>query len=278
MEQTGYEQRGYLKEDFRLFHLRGTMEESIDWHYHTFHKIILLLSGHAAYGIEGKSYPLEAGSLVLVPGGCIHRPEVAQGAPYERMIVYISPEFLKSRSTASCDLEACFAQAREEFRFVFRAGAEKKALTLLLSSLEREQRSDGFGAPLLAQALFFEFLIAVSRSMAERKLEYVPSTAGDEKVAALLHYLSSHLTEELRIDDLAARFYISKYYMMRRFKEETGYTIHNYVVTKRLMLAREQIALGVPVSEACYSCGFHEYSAFARAYKKLFSVSPRAAR
>ena len=93
-----------------------------------------------------------------------------------------------------------------------------------------------------------------------------------------MQYLSLHLTEELRIDDLAARFYISKYHMMRRFKEETGYTIHNYVVTKRLMLAREKIADGMPVGEACYACGFGEYSAFARAYKKQFSVSPRTAR
>ena len=66
--------------------------------------------------------------------------------------------------------------------------------------------------------------------------------------------------------------------MMRRFKEETGYTIHNYVVTKRLMLARDRISAGVPVGEACYACGFRDYSAFARAYKKLFSASPRSAK
>ena len=92
MEQQTYEKRGYLREDFRLFHLSGAMDEPVDWHYHTFHKIILFLSGRAAYGIEGKSYPLESGDLIVVPSGCIHRPELAPGAPYERVIVYISPE------------------------------------------------------------------------------------------------------------------------------------------------------------------------------------------
>ena len=46
MEQN-YVQRGYLHEDFRLFHLRGAMEESVDWHYHTFHKIIEFLGGES---------------------------------------------------------------------------------------------------------------------------------------------------------------------------------------------------------------------------------------
>lgn len=278
MEQQTYEKRGYLREDFRLFHLSGAMDEPVDWHYHTFHKIILFLSGRAAYGIEGKSYPLESGDLIVVPSGCIHRPELAPGAPYERVIVYISPEFLRASATPGCDLESCFTQARTQFRFVLRPGAGRRSFTAALSALEQEQSAQHFGSELMARALFLQFLIGVSRGMAENRLEYVSSSACDEKIVAILQYLSLHLTEELRIDDLAARFYISKYHMMRRFKEETGYTIHNYVVTKRLMLAREKIADGMPVGEACYACGFGEYSAFARAYKKQFSVSPRTAR
>ena len=278
MEQQTYEKRGYLREDFRLFHLSGAMDEPVDWHYHTFHKIILFLSGRAAYGIEGKSYTLESGDLIVVPSGCIHRPELAPGAPYERVIVYISSEFLRASGTPGYDLESCFTQARTQFRFVLRPGAGRRSFTAALSALEQEQSGQHFGSELMARALFLQFLIGVSRGMAENRLEYVSSSACDEKIVAILQYLSLHLTEELRIDDLAARFYISKYHMMRRFKEETGYTIHNYVVTKRLMLAREKIADGMPVGEACYACGFGEYSAFARAYKKQFSVSPRTAR
>ena len=94
MEQN-YVQRGYLHEDFRLFHLRGAMEEYVDWHYHTFHKIIEFLGGESGYGVEGKQYLLQPGDLVLVPQGCIHRPEAEPNAPYERRILYLSPEFLR---------------------------------------------------------------------------------------------------------------------------------------------------------------------------------------
>lgn len=278
MEQPGYEQRGYLREDFRLFALKGPMEETVDWHYHTFHKIIAFVSGSASYGIEGRSYRLQPGDLILVSSGCIHRPEAAPGAPYERMILYISPEFLRSNSTPSCDLETCFSLAGTKFDFVVRPGVRKKELLDTLYDLRAACSAQDFGKELLSKALFWQFLVQLTRGMREDAFQYAQPGAQDEKIVAILRYLNAHLTEPVSIDALAAQFYISKYYMMRRFRAETGYTIHNYLVTKRLMLARELIADGVPVTQACYQCGFGDYSAFSRAYRKLFSCSPTASR
>ena len=120
MEQQEYAQRGYLREDFRLFHLKGAMEEQLDWHYHTFHKLIFFLGGQSGYGVEGRSYPLEPGDVILVPQGCVHRPEAAPGAPYERVILYLSPDYLARAGTAECPLDSCFTLATARFRFVLR--------------------------------------------------------------------------------------------------------------------------------------------------------------
>ena len=276
MEQPNYEQRGYLHEEFRLFHLRGPMEETVDWHYHTFHKIIVFLSGSASYGIEGRTYPLQPGDMVLVSRGCIHRPEAAPGAPYERMILYISPEFLRQNSTDGCELETCFSLARTQFDFVVRPGTRKKELLDILRALERACTVPDFGQALLAKGLFWQFLVQLIRGMRAHDLSYAQPGAEDEKTVAILRYLSAHLTENISIDDLAARFFISKYHMMRRFRAETGYTIHNYLITKRLLLARELIAGGMPVTQACYACGFGDYSAFSRAYRRQFGQPPSA--
>ena len=59
------------------------------------------------------------------------------------------------------------------------------------------------------------------------------------------------------------------------FKEQTGYTIGNYLSTKRLLLAKDLIAEGAPITEVCYACGFKNYSTFSRAYKKSFGEAPR---
>ena len=261
MEQN-YVQRGYLHEDFRLFHLRGAMEESVDWHYHTFHKIIEFLGGESGYGVEGKQYLLQPGDLVLVPQGCIHRPEAEPNAPYERRILYLSPEFLR-RAGGSCDLATCFDRAREEFRFVVHpadgtGGAQ-------LAALEHAEREDAFGRELLAQSLLFQFLIGLNRAMADDLLQYAKPAAYDRKIESILRYLSEHLTEPVSIDDLAARFFVSKYHMMRQFRAQTGYTIHGYLTGKRLMFARAMIAAGTPVLQASEESGFGDYSAFLRA-------------
>ena len=105
---------------------------------------------------------------------------------------------------------------------------------------------------------------------------YITATAGDSKIVSILQYLSLNLTEPLSIDDIAERFYISKYHMMRRFKEETGYTIHSYVAEKRLLLARQLLQSGQSVTEACYRSGYQDYSTFSRAYRKRFGASPSA--
>lgn len=270
MEQN-YVQRGYLHEDFRLFHLRGAMEESVDWHYHTFHKIIEFLGGESGYGVEGKQYLLQPGDFVLVPQGCIHRPEAEPNAPYERRILYLSPEFLR-RAGGSCDLAACFDRAREEFRFVVHpadgtGGAQ-------LAALEHAEREDAFGRELLAQSLLFQFLIGLNRAMADDLLQYAKPAAYDRKIEAILRYLSEHLTEPVSIDDLAARFFVSKYHMMRQFRAQTGYTIHGYLTGKRLMFARAMIAAGTPVLQASEESGFGDYSAFLRAYRKQFGAAP----
>lgn len=270
MEPLQYEKRGYLNEPFRLFHLADANHPEIAYHYHTFHKIILLLAGRADYAIEGERYALQPGDYVLVGRGSIHRPIVARGDFYERVILYISPAYLRQLSGSDCDLAHCFRQAQQDFRYVYHAAGDETRR--LLTQLERAQQEEVFGASVLRQAIFTQLMVEINRlSLAGGT---VSAAEGDSKVVALLQYLNAHLTEGLSIDELAERFYISKYHMMRRFRDETGYTIHGYLTEKRLLLAQQLLSQGIPPGEAAAQCGYQEYSTFSRAYKKLFGTSP----
>ena len=128
---------------------------------------------------------------------------------------------------------------------------------------------------MLFRSLFLEFMIQLNRAALHHHIEFVGDSASNEKILSILTYLNAHLTEDLSIDDLASRFYLSRSYLMHTFKEQTGYTIGGYLLTKRLFLAKELIAAGTPITEVCYSCGFQNYSTFSRAYKKSFGESPR---
>ena len=247
----------------------------MDWHYHSFHKILVLLAGRASYAIEGQSYALEPGDVVLVPRGSIHRPEIAPGQAYERYILYIAPEFLQKASTAETDLGSCFRLAAEKYSYVLRPDREVR-IVRLLETLRDSQAAPGYGQELLDKALVTQFLIAVTRDLEARQLQYVASASCDEKIVSILKYLNLHLSERQSIDSLSRQFYISKYYMMRRFKAETGYTIHGYLTEKRLLLARERIRAGEALGQVSEACGFQDYSTFSRAYKKRFGASPNA--
>ena len=91
----------------------------------------------------------------------------------------------------------------------------------------------------------------------------------------IIEYIHEHLKEDLNIDTIAQALYINKHYLMHLFKSETGYTIGNYITSKRLILAKEMIQNGVSVTQACYECGYKNYSSFFRAYKKHYNDAPK---
>ncbi len=275
---TNYEKRGYLHRNFRLFHLRDTSMERIDWHFHDFHKLIVFLSGQAAYSIEGKHYTLLPGDMVLIPQGCIHRPEIQQNMPYERIILYISPSFLQKISTPDCNLADCFGRANAQYRFVLRLKERLDSYTRLLAALEATMSDRELGATLLRDSLFVQMMVEVNRDSAKGTLSYVEAVSCDAKIIAILQYLNVHLSQSISIDSLAQQFYLSKYHMMRRFRTETGFTIHGYLTEKRLQLARELLSAGQSAQEVCTQCGFQDYSAFSRAFKKRYEIPPGSAR
>jgi len=273
MTNENYEKRGYLLEDFRLFHLRGAQGVKTDFHYHEFCKLLFLISGSGGYWAEGKHYDLEPGDVVLLGSRCVHKPEFAADAPYERVIVYISPEFLQRSSTADCDLLEAFSGA---FGHVYRpqSSADQK-LRALVNALERELSGQEYGRIVLSSGLLLRILVGIGRDLRQGSgIPAVPSRPSDPRIAGLQAYIDAHIEEELTIDQIAGAFFLSKFHMMRLFRAQTGQSIHGYISQRRLMLARELIRRGVSATEAAFRCGFGSYSSFTRAYARQFGTTP----
>lgn len=271
------QKRGYLNQDFRFFHLKDRISDHYGYHYHDFNKIVLLLSGKVTYMVEGKSYFLKPWDILLVNHHDIHRPVIDPAAPYERIIIWASPEYIKQFSARGDDLAACFALAGERRFNLIRLDASLQGrICSLMAGLEAAVSGSEYGSSQMAEALFVELLVYLNRiQMGEPARQGEDTLKYDPRIENLLKYISSHLTEELTIDDLAAQCYVSRFYLMHRFKEETGYTIYNYIMQKRLLAAKEQMEQGVNAGEAALQCGFREYSSFLRAFKKEFGMTPK---
>lgn len=273
-----YEKKGYLNSEFRLFHLSDDVPKEYEYHYHDFHKITIFISGKVQYFIEGKCYNLKPYDVVLVNRNDMHRISVRSGSAYERIIVYISPGFIDAYKNENYDLGFCFEKVKSERSNVLRMqGMKKSSLFQTIMKLEQsfKEIDREYAAELYRQVLFLEFMIHLNRRAMKNRLEFFDTTLYNPKVTALIEYINEHLTENLDIDALANQFYLSKYYMMRLFKDETGFTIGNYIGNKRLLLARELLGDASSITEVCFQCGFRNYSTFSRAYKKMFDESPR---
>lgn len=264
------EKTGYLEQDFRLFHIKDQTKREFSYHYHDFHKVIIFLSGKAAYHIEGKSYYLKPWDILLVNRHAIHKPEIDFSVPYERFVLWIRDDI------KSTELLRCFQKAIDRSYNLIRLDSDtQEKLKQLLYELEAALKDEKFGSDLLGSALFAQFMVYVNRIFLEKQYIYdAHSYSSDSQIEELLRYINHNLTEDLSIETLARKYYLSKYHMMRKFKEETGYTVHNYIISKRLLLARTKISEGTPILKAAQLSGFSDYTTFSRAYKKQFGIAP----
>lgn len=271
-----YKKVGYLTSGFKTFHLKDRERRDFSYHYHDFHKILILLSGDITYCVEGRSYDLQPNDIVLINAGEVHRPIIKSDCTYERIIIYVSPDFLADYTDDGNDLGLCLRRAAAEQSHVLRFRAPLASrLSSAICALDCSRGDTDYASGLYQKLLFLEFMIQLNRAAIHNGIEFIENSPSDEKMVAILSYLNEHLTEDISIDALSSRFFLNRYYLMHTFKAQTGYTIGGYLSTKRLILAKELIAKGTPITEVCYACGFKNYSTFSRAYKKSFGESPR---
>ena len=270
---TDYKKRGYLLENFRLFHLRSPQGAQTEYHYHEFCKVLLLVSGSGGYFIDGQRYLLQPGDIVLIGSRSIHRPDLNSGEGYERIILYISPEYLQQQSGADCCLLSVFSG--EKGHVLRLPDGPRKKIFRLAAALERDLEEKEFGREILCNTGMLRLLVEIGRNQRRREESGPgPVIPKNERVLEILRYIDDHLSEDLDAEHLAQTFFISKYHMMRLFRQETGTTVHLYITQKRLIRARELIDSGMRATEACYQCGFHSYSSFTRACSRLLGTTP----
>lgn len=275
---NSFEKLGYLDDDFKMFHIIDNQRKDFAYHYHDFNKIIIFIKGNINYTIEGKSYLLKPYDIVLVNSGEIHKPSILDDSVYERIIIYVSTQFLNTYSEKDYALNYCFERAKKEHSNVLRLhSVEKSKFYQVCLELEHSFKDHEFANELYQRILFLEFMILLNRTVISNHINYLTSAAGNLKLVQIIDYINEHLAEELTIDSLAEHFYINRYYLMHFFKEGTGYTIGNYITEKRLLLAKNYVMNGYTLTEACFQSGFKNYSTFSRAFKKAYNTMPKNA-
>lgn len=233
-------------------------------HCHERHEIYCFLSGAVDFRVEGTAYALEPGSVLLLERSRFHSAQArtADGRGYERFVLYLGPELLYPSETILLEL---FRRPEILYPNAWQQGVGQRVAAIERAAAAPEAvrniaiRTETVG------------LLADLFAMSDRAVG-----AQDEQpqIKEVLAYINANLTEPMTVEGLAARFYMSRNSLARAFRRATGTTVPDYILYKRMALARILLQAGHPIGVAARECGYTDYSTFYRGYRKVFGQSP----
>ncbi len=238
-------------------------------HYHGGYELYYLIRGEREYFIEDKFYKVKEGDIVFIPSPIIHR---TSGRTADRTLIYFSEDFLKrffkSETLSSLSLSEPFVfRAPEKQAHAF---AEDFENILRVYSEEDEKDNSAFFAGMVFKILF---------SISGTKNCYEMQDFHDMTVENIVSYINENYSTISGLDEIADRFFISKFHLCRLFSKNLGMSIMTYLNMVRI---REACALikntQINLTEIATRCGFNSESYFCKLFKSEMGVSPSAYR
>ena len=261
---------------FEIFRYKDAYPKEVTLHHHDFYEVYFFLSGNVQYNIESRSYLLTPGDVLLISPMELHQPMFGQEQrEYERIVLWIDKQFLEGFSLPGQRFTDCFDTANPGHTNLLRPeGVARQFLMFLLEQLISESTNEDPYREIASLTYLSQVLISLNRlALKQRREEPIPGP--DSTVFNVLGYINEHYSENLSLDDLANRFFISKYHLAREFQRLVGTSVHRYIVQKRLVMAKQMLSTGRPSSEVYQHCGFGDYSNFYRAFKAEYQISPK---
>lgn len=247
---------------------------AVNLHSHSFHELIYCCNSCGAeYLVGSERYLLHRGDIVLVPPGVSHRPLLPEHMeePYRRYVVWISPAFFDwyvhafpmevVRKNATRRLLRTKGTKWECLGDLFQKGVE-----------EAERRQPGWEAEVFANTL--QLLVAVYRMFVEQTAQPLRAEKPD-LLEQVMGYIEDNLANKITLPDTARHFYVSESTVSQLFRNKMGVSFYRCVTQRRLIAAKGMILEGTALESVAARSGFTDYSAFYRAFKQEYGISPR---
>ena len=119
-------------------------------------------------------------------------------------------------------------------------------------------------------------MMAILSDVARRLRLGTPETSDNKGlVEEVLEYINEHYDERLTNNSIGALFAIHPNHVNTLVKKKTGYTLHHYLVVRRIAKALEMIdKTDLPMCEISDRCGFTESKNFIRLFKNTVGITP----
>lgn len=262
-----------IREDFELYYYSDPYLDPVQPHSHSCYEIYFFLEGNVKMQAKDRM-DLLPGDFLVIPPETLHYPVFGSWEePYRRIVLWVSSGLWKELQEKS----PCFGwlerqSAQGEYRFSC-SPLEAGRIQNRIFELIEEMRSDHYGREMEQRLLLERLLLSLNRMIYEKKY---PQAHGKQSIfERICGYVEMNLSGELTLDRIAGEFYLSKYHIAHLFKENSGMSLHQYILKKRLEACRGRLAEETPISQVYTLCGFRDYSSFFRAFRKEYGMSPK---
>ncbi len=265
-----------LSNDFEVYYYDDTHYTPTSRHSHDYYEFYFFLEGEIDMHIEDQSVPLKNGDIILIPPGVSHHAAARNpGVPYRRFILWISKDYYDKMCSFSSDYGYIADYTLKRHRYVYHIdNLDFNMVQALLFRLIEEIHYERYGRDSKITLCLLDLILHINR------LVYESTRAKYKREAKTLYeniliYINSNLSEDLSLDTLSEKFYVSKYHISHLFKDNLGISLHQYILKKRLAACKDALLSESSINNTFCLYGFKDYSSFFRAFKKEYGLSPK---
>ncbi len=236
-------------------------------HIHSGYEIFILIKGNATFMVEGTSYALRPEDIIITRSDEMHEIVYNTNAEYERIVIHLEDAFFENYDCVHYT-EIFKKRKSGQNNLLDRDSAKSSELFETLARLEKyiELKNDK------NRAVIKSAMIELLHQLNDFKT--AEGLIQNEAVKSVIEYINENISENLALDLLAEKFFISKYHLCRSFKKHTGFTVTQYITFRRIMKTKELHASGKNLSDASMEAGFSSYSNFYKAFVKETGHAP----
>lgn len=248
-----------------------------DEHHHTMHVLACGLvdsSNQNAPGVRSLDGQRSrerrgAGDIAIIPAGIAH--SCSWDTPAQFAVLAIEPALLKQVGQDWVNPDQI------ELRPQFMSESDPFIQSVLLT-LKGEAEVGGIASYLLIDSLKTALAVHLLRNYCVTRPKPSSYSNGLSQVTLALvkEYISDHLHQDLKLDDIAAIAKLSPYHFLRLFKQSMGMTPHQYILQCRLNHAKHLLQhSNLSIAEIALRTGFCDQSHLTRYFKRLMGVTPK---
>ncbi len=264
--QVGYTRADVIKLDTKCLYA-GKLERIKKWsektHKHPFCEILFVFSGSGKTNINGKSYSIKKGDLVVYNADTLHEESTSAKSGLELGFFGIT-NFKISDFPQDCLLskDACP---------VIHTGDDEEKISFYFMNLVEEIRGEEKYNELIVKYLARLILIDILRLANISEAKFVANAIFNQ----IYNYINSHFMEIETLDQVCDELHVSKYYISHVFKKYIGKPPMQYVTSKKIDYAKKLLQeTDLYATEIGEKCGYDDHAMFFKAFKRITGMTP----